>query len=192
MMEQREETVACRKLFYQAAQLDMSGNPRAAMQLYSTPIEVTAVPAWRGNKLSPLEAWRDLVLKKNKEFRQDSYTQEQSAEIELRYLRLVNRFDGRKLKEDLQKAAGVVPLLVPFNPTDFRAPITLGPYSGTDEDGHPWVDEKTRELTMDRMGLMSRRKQQAGPAPAPAPTGPMAPDGTPLPKRGAISPPAKQ
>jgi hypothetical protein len=190
MMEAREETVACRKIFYQADQFDMSGSPRVALDIYRNPVEVSSVAAWRGKKLTPLEAWRELVLRPNKAFRRDSYTQEQSAEYELRYLRLLNRYDGRELKEKLQKLSPVVPLLPPFNPTDFRAAITPGPYAGTDDDGEPWVEDHYRDVVMDRMGLTSRRRQTPGQSPGP--TGPVSPDGVPIPNRGAVTPTVKQ
>jgi hypothetical protein len=164
MMEQREETVACRKLFYQAEQLDLAGSPQPALDLYRTPIEVPSVEGWRGRKLSPLDAWRELVLMKNKEFRRDSFAQEQSAEYELRYLRLHNRFDGRKLKEEVAKAAAVLPLVPKMTPDDFRAPVLPGPFDVNDDEGQPLVDESSRDTVLERVGL-GRRRQMSQPPP---------------------------
>jgi hypothetical protein len=156
MVEQREETVACRKLFYQAEMLDMSGSPRPALDLYRTPREEPGVEEWRGKKLSPLEAWRDLVLQKNKEFRRDTFIQEQSAEYEIRYLRLLNRFEGRKLKDAVVKAAAVLPLVPAMVPDEFKAPLTRGPFDALDSEGHPLVTDTYRYVVLERMGLLTR------------------------------------
>jgi hypothetical protein len=180
MMEERPETVAVRKLLYQAEQLETAGDVLQALEMYTRPIEVASVPAWAGKKMSPLEAWRELVLKSNKEFRRDSFTQEQTAEYELRYLRLQNRREGRVLKDKLAGLATVVPLLPPFKSTEFRAPITLGPFAGVDEEGYPWVDEGNRDVVLDRMGLMSRRKMLPSMGPEAVP--PMM-DSVPMPGR---------
>src|SRR5262249_25674565 len=94
-VESNPETVACRKLFSRAEQLTLAGSPTQALALYRTPIETAA---WRGRKLSPLDAWRELVLLKNKDYRRDSFTQEQTAEYQIRYVLVYNRFDGKTLK----------------------------------------------------------------------------------------------
>jgi hypothetical protein len=176
LVEQREETVASRKLLYQAEMLDMSGSPRPALDLYRTAREEPAIEEWRGKKLSPLEAWRDLVLLKNKDFRRDSFIQEQSAEYEIRYLRLLNRLEGRKLKDDLVKAAAVLPLFPPMSADHFRAPLTRGPLDVLDEDGRPLIEDAYRYTVLERMGLQVVR-------PPTPPDGAMMP--SPMPPPGA-------
>lgn len=179
-VEQREETVACRKLFFQAEQLDMAGSPRPALDLYRTPIDgdkdprVAGVEAWRGKKLSPLEAWRDLVLLKNKEFRRDSFNQEQAAEYEIRFQFLFDRFDGRKMREDLVKAAPLLPMVPKVLPDVFRLPLALGPLDVVDDEGVPLIPDPTRETTLDRMGrprLPHPDQQQQQPPPGSPPEG---------------------
>lgn len=183
LVEQREETVACRKLFYQAEMLDMSGSPRPALDLYRTPREEPTVEEWRGKKLSPLEAWRDLVLQKNKEFRRDTFIQEQSAEYEIRYLRLLNRFDGRKVKEALVKAAVGLPLVPAMVPDEFKAPLTRGPFDALDSEGQPLVTDTYRDVVLERLGLLMRPPTAPpgmGPPGAP-PGGEKMPDRSPTP-----------
>lgn len=168
MVEAREETVACRKLLYQANQLETSGtpNPPQALATYRQPIEVASVEAWRGKQLTPLEAWRELVLKKNKDFRRDTFAQEQSAEYELRYLRLFTRSkDGQDLKLKVARAAKVLPLVPTFSLDENRLAIIDGPLSGVDEEGVPWIDLSSRDTVMDRLGIPSRRRQVADPVP---------------------------
>ncbi|MFO0843552.1 MAG: hypothetical protein U0797_14305 [Gemmataceae bacterium] len=178
MVEQREETVACRKLFYQAEMLDMSGSPRPALDLYRTPREEPSIEEWRGKKLSPLEAWRDLVLLKNKDFRRDTFIQEQTAEYEIRYLRLVNRFDGRKLKETVLKVAEVLPLVPPTGPELFKGSLTRGPYDLLDDEGQPLLSEHARDAVLERMGLLTR--QSSGPPPEGMPGRPPGSEGRQL------------
>lgn len=163
LVEKELEAVTCRRFFYDAIQLDLSGSPRPALDLYRTPVENRA---WPGKKLSPLEAWRDLVLLRNKEYRRDNSNQEQNAEIHLRYLRLQNRFDGRRLKETLGKAAVVLPLVPTFAADHFRAPVVPGPFEGTDEEGRPLIEKANFDTAMDRLNL-ARPRPAAPPPPSP-------------------------
>jgi hypothetical protein len=172
MVEQREETVACRKLFFLAEQEEMVGSPTEALKKYREPITVSGVEAWRDKKLSPLDAWKQLVLLRNKDFRRDSFIQEQTAEYELRYMRVYNRYPGRTLKTDLMKAGIVLPMLPKFHPDDFRAPIVLGPFEENDDEGRPLVEEQYRDLILERMGFGTRRRM---PTPPPGVTGPEVP-----------------
>jgi hypothetical protein len=161
--ESQPETVAARKLFFLAEQLNLAGSPSPALKMYQTPVEV---PAWRGRKFSPLEAWRELVLmekdtagkKKLKEYGRDSFTQEQTAEYQIRYQLLYNRFEGRKLKEDVGNMAKLLPLVPPFTHDTFRPPVFLGPFDGTDDYRTPLVEDRIVDLIMERMRLPTRRR----------------------------------
>ncbi|MFM7150004.1 MAG: hypothetical protein ACKO23_09190, partial [Gemmataceae bacterium] len=158
MVEQMDETIACRKLFYQAEQFENQASPQRALRLYQTKIKVPNVDAWRDREMTPIEAFRDLVLMKNKEFRRDNNTQEQVAEIDIRYQRLLNRTLGADLKRQLVEAASLLPLVPKFNQDQFRAPILVGPLDVSDDDGFPLVQEAYRETVMERMGLPPRPK----------------------------------
>ncbi len=126
-VEAKPATVACRKLFFRAEQLNLDGSPIPALEVYRKPV---TVPAWEDRARSPLEAWRELVLLKNKEFRRDSFAQELSAEVQFRYMLLYNRFDGKTLKEKIGEAAKVLPLVPKFTQETFRPPIFVGPTRG--------------------------------------------------------------
>ncbi|MFO0930176.1 MAG: hypothetical protein U0736_24650 [Gemmataceae bacterium] len=165
LVEQKPETVTCRRAFFQAAQLDLAGSPRAALDLYRTPIEAKA---WPGKRLSPLDAWKELVLFPNKEYRRDNTNQEQTAEIQIRYLRLYNRFDGRRLKEDLSRAAVVVPLLPALRPETVPAPLIPGPFDVLDPDGQPLMELANYNAQASRMNVTPRPMPGGGP-PSPAP-----------------------
>ncbi|MGL4552995.1 MAG: hypothetical protein ACRC33_17610 [Gemmataceae bacterium] len=169
-VEQNPETVGCRKAFYGAEKLNFSGDPFQALRAYREP---TADPAWGGQTLSPLVAWRDLVLKKNRDFRNDSFVQEATAEIQLRYQLLENRFEGQELKQKLAKASSVVPLLPPLNPESVPGPVTPGLYEIVDDEGKPYVPEAVFQQVVDRMNLPSRRSTKAttaGATPPPPPS----------------------
>jgi hypothetical protein len=161
-VESNPETVACRKLFDRAEQLTLAGSPTPALALYLTPMEA---PAWRGRKLSPLDAWRELVLLKNKEYRRDSYTQEQTAEYQIRFMLLYNRFTGKRLKEDVGRMAPVLPLVPKFTHDTFRPPVFEGPFDRTDPEGHPLIPEMQMDLTLERMHLPRLRKREFTPPP---------------------------
>lgn len=192
-VEANETTVTCRKFFDRANQLSLAGESLQALELYRKPVREEPDPQspgktrllWDGKTLSPLQAWRELVLLKNKEFRRDSFNQELNAEIQLRYLILYNRQEGRDLKRQLARAAGLVPLLPRVSPETFRPPIVEGPFDGVDDEGVPLIDDNAMTISMSRMGLPTRRTQPGGPPPGmmrpgmPRP----GPDGAPPPPR---------
>lgn len=173
-VEATPEAVMCKKYFYAAQKLAHAGSSAEALRTYSEPITVPSVDGWRAEKRSPLEAWRDLVLKRE-DFRQDNFTQETSAEYELRYLQLYNRLGGQRMKDDLVKAAVVVPLLPVFRSEAFVAPIVCGPFDRLDEKGRPYIEETNKEVVMDRMGLSARKRM-------PMPTEPLKPMSPPTPE----------
>jgi hypothetical protein len=165
LVESLPETIACRKLFDRADRLNLAGEPLQALNLYRKRVKEEPDPLdpkktrllWGGKDLSPLEAWRDLILMRNKEYRRDSFTQEQSAEIQIRYLILFNRQDGLDMKRRLVKAAGLLPLVPKVTPESFRPPIVEGPFDGTDDEGEPLVPDQIMDQSMQRMHLPTRR-----------------------------------
>jgi hypothetical protein len=176
-MESHPETVACRKMFYKAEQLNLAGSPTAALNVYQTAVDV---PAWRdlagkraerekvpARNLNPLEAWREVLLG-NKEFRRDPNTQELTAEYQIRYLLVYNRFDGKKLKEDLGRMAAVLPLVPKFTQDMFRPPVFEGPFDIEDSEGYPLIEEHYKDITMDRLRF-PRKRVTSTPAKTPPP-----------------------
>lgn len=174
-VERLPETVACRKQFFLADRA--SDNPRRALEIYRRKQKNAA---WGGQELNPMEAWRDLVLKRNKEFRRDTMIQEQTAEVQIRYQRLENRFDGEELKARLAKAAPLLPLMPLITPETFPPPITTGPFELLDDEGVPYVPEGAFETIVDRLRLLWRRRREvqqpaASASPPGAPVPPTAP-----------------
>jgi hypothetical protein len=153
VVESKPYTVATRKLFFRAESLNLAGSPQQALRIYHTKVKLDA---WGdGKAYNPLDAWRLLVLKQNKEFRRDIFIQEMTGEIGLRYLRLWNRYGGRDLKEKLVKAARLLPLVPGLGPEQFRPPIVGGPFDGT-VDGEPLVPEQVMNIVLERAGLRRR------------------------------------
>jgi hypothetical protein len=161
VVEAQEATVATRKLLYEAEILSLAGSPTKALRVYETPVKLAA---WDNQSLTPLEAWRKLVLLPNKEFRRDGFAQEATAEYYLRYMRLWNRHEGKLLKEKLAEAAKVLPLAPHSRPDLFRGPVLDGPLAGADDEGVPFIGPETMELVMERMHIRARPVQK-GPTP---------------------------
>jgi hypothetical protein len=222
-VEAKPETVACRKLFYQAEYLHLKRSPSAALEVYRNPVNL---PAWGGYTVedpvlssaytaawavagphstvadctlaawlttvrtkqtrppNPLEAWREIVLLRNKDFRGDHNIQEGTAEIQVRYVWLFNRRTGKDLKEDIGKMAKFLPLVPKFNQDHFRPPIFMAPFDykvkevrtadgrvgwrllpfDDREDGTPLIEPSSMDVTLDRMHLPGlRRRPASGP-----------------------------
>jgi hypothetical protein len=159
-VEAREETVRARKLFFEAEELNYAGSPDGALRKFENP--------------AALKAWREQVLLKNPEFRKDQWVQEYNAELEWKYLQLRNRVHGLRLKKQLVKAAAVVPLLPKTDPELFLDSIVQGPFDGTDEEGQPLISPESKQVVLQRLGVVKPK----GPPP-----GATAPDGRPMPGR---------
>jgi hypothetical protein len=151
-VEARPGTVQARKLFFQAEELNYAGSPDRALAKFEDP--------------AALKAWRDQVLLKNKDFRQDSWVQEYNAEIQWKYLQLNNRINGRHLKGQLAKAAAGVPLLPKVSPDTFPNSLVEGPFDVTDDEGHPLVEAQHARAALQRIGAIEPPK--AGPPEGPA------------------------
>jgi hypothetical protein len=147
-VEAREETVRARKLFFEAEELNYAGSPEPALDKFKDP--------------AALKAWREQVLLKNKDFRQDSWVQEFNAEVQWKYLQLYNRLEGRGLKQQLAKAAAVVPLLPKTDPEFFPNSIVQGPFDVTDDEGRPLIEVQHSMAALQRLGAIEPPK---GPPP---------------------------
>jgi hypothetical protein len=174
-VEATEATVRARKLFYKADSLELVGSPGPALDLYQQPRER---PWADGRRHSPLEAWRELVLLPHKDFRRDSFVQETTAEIQIRYLQLYDRRDGRVRKEQLgaalvawapslnrHPAARVLAVALPRWSDVFPRPVVPGPFDVKDAEGVPLVDRRSLETVLDRMNLLPRRPPPTGATP---------------------------
>jgi hypothetical protein len=163
-MEAMEETVAARKLLHEAEYLNLTRGRDRALEVYDTPRKIDAGPRWKETALSPLQAWRDLILATNEKFRRDSFIQEQTAEYQLRYLSVFNASEeGSKLKEKIGKLARALPLVPKMDKDTFPENILVGPFAGTDPQGFPWIDPSTLKTVFDRMNPGLRRAPPATP-----------------------------
>jgi hypothetical protein len=182
LVEAQEETVAVRKAFYRAeTQLYQEANRGAAMRTFEE--RRTGPGAWKDRKLNPLEAWRDLVLLRNEDFRRDDFVQERTAEIELRYLDLYNGLRGQARKEEAARLAalnwsGLGPgsLLSSLH----LLPTVFGPFDGDVKDKQgkdlpPHISAIVMQRIKERMNLVPKKrtmppemlKQPGGPPPLP-------------------------
>jgi hypothetical protein len=119
-VERQEQAIKAHRLFYEAEQEDLNANPRQALAKY--------------NDKDGIEGWKTILVN-NPSFRNDMLTQEYTAELQWRYLRLDNRLHGEELKERVKRLAGALPLLPPA--VELPGPITQGPFDapgpGTDK-----------------------------------------------------------
>jgi len=91
-VEAEEKTVTSRRLMYLAETYRLQGSPELALQAFNDP---NAIPAWRDEVLSVQDP------NKHKEFRHDSFIQEQTFEVQLKYLDVINDLYGRQLKRKI-------------------------------------------------------------------------------------------
>ena len=150
-VEALPETVQCRKLFYKAEQANLDGSPHVALRIYGTPVEFDFASGEK-RKLDPLSAWREILIQ-NKDFRRDGFIQEASAEIQTRYMLAWNKTTGVILKNNLVKAAPLLPLVPVFNRDTFRPPITQGPFDIDDNEGVPLIEPAQKGRVLERLGL---------------------------------------
>ena len=184
-VEAKDETIKARKLFYEAETLHLKNADPRALKKYQHP--------------DALKAWREKVLLGNKEFRRDPFIQEQTYEIQLKYLDLYTEQNGNALTPQsvgLVLGAMPVPLgggvcpagladwLAPrkFQPDkgkswqldlDWGNPLLGGPFDGTDSEGYPLIEEHTRMAVLRRLypALFASMPTSQTP-PGPSPSGP--------------------
>jgi hypothetical protein len=202
-VEQDEITVTARKKLYQAEEQYLTASRRRALEAYQEPV----VPQEKWKDLSPREEWKKLsslglwkkVLEDNEDYRNDSAVQENSAEIQLKYVQLINEEEGKKYRESLNGGMALVAVAGQIGQSGVRfvlgpaewMPMTMsrasnqkwnvalipGPFNVKDKKGKPLVDPGMIEEVMKRKGLFSKpslQPMQAGggpptPAAVPAP-----------------------
>jgi hypothetical protein len=151
-VEARKEAVTARKLFFEAEALRLKNSPTRALEKYEDP--------------NALKAWREKILLPNKDFRRDSYIQEQNYEIQLKYIDLYTELSGTPFKAQAARlvflpmvnpqGAGICPAsfagwVAPMIRTDWNNPLLGGPFDGLDEEGVPIVEEVSRRQVLQRM-----------------------------------------
>jgi hypothetical protein len=173
LVEAKDETVTARRAFYEAETLRLTGSPEQALAKYQEP--------------EALKAWRDKVLLQNRDFRHDDWVQEQSAEIQLRYLGLYNEQNGKQmtrqaaqffLSQLAPRFGGAVPVgTLQWAPLVLRAqdpdnPILGGPFDMKDDQDVPLVPSATLESVYQRMNPNYTSRAPAPTTPAPVMTRP--------------------
>jgi hypothetical protein len=181
-VEALPETVKARRCFYDAVTLQLKGSPLRARKKYEEP--------------SGLKAWRELLLK-NKEFRRDSFIQEQTCEIQMRYQKLeafsiATPGDQKEEETRAMHALDVVLMRIPLFPQCVVSPSTVsiwpraeslndpllllqrGPFDVVDDEGEPLIPEHVRASVLQRLmppagASPPPRQPTQGPAPKPQP-----------------------
>jgi hypothetical protein len=156
-VEAKPETVAARKCFFDAERARMNGLYARALASYHKP--------------EGLAGWRDQVLLKNKDFRNDTMIQEETADVDLRYLRLYEEQHGRQLKERLARLAPVLPLVPKVDPKTFTESLIPSPFAVL-VDGRPLVPEDAYRSVLSRLpGLALVKPGNPAAARPPTPAG---------------------
>jgi hypothetical protein len=158
-------TNKARKLFFEALEAQrLRNNESEALRKYQDP--------------AGMKAWRDKVLLSNKNFRSDSLIQEQTFEIQLRYVDLYSRLHGRNFKAQAVRmllmplqnppGGGACPLglaswLPPLIEKSWDNPLLGGPFDGTDDEGQPLISEMARKQVLQRLfpALLGSTQQEA-------------------------------
>jgi hypothetical protein len=156
-VEQEPKCVQGRKDFYTAEQLRKSGDRELALAVYRK-----AMPEWR-----------DLLLA-HKEFRRDGNVQEDTYEVELKYLNLVREIEGSYLQQVflaqyylgqvLARAPAMVPYIVSSRARDAELHLVT-PFDGVDEEGSPLVGYEAKDRVRNRLNLPPRQKEHTPPPP---------------------------
>jgi hypothetical protein len=172
-VEAKDDAIRARKLFYEADTLHLRNSGPRALQKYE--------------KEGALKLWRQVLLQ-NKEFRRDTFIQEQTFEIQLKYIDLYTELSGNRFKA---QAASLVSVPVPV-PGAGTCPISLlnwrnalalvrdsdgkvrinadnpllgGPFDGTDEEGVPIIEDMSRRAVLQRLypGMINSGPPQGAP-----------------------------
>jgi hypothetical protein len=173
MVEQDPKTVRARKLFYQADSLASTGSTFLALQKYQDP--------------DALQAWAE-ILAAHADFRNDSLMQEESYEIQLNYLDVLNRaLPANEVKAQLGAAALAgsgamgwfnLTALLEIGRPDRLPGVTVvkGPFDRQEPDGTPWIAGNVKRQVNDRRRQFQPRKKEVEEGTvAPAPASPAEP-----------------
>jgi len=169
-VEQDAKAVKARKDFFAAEQLRKTGDRELALETYRK-----AMPEWR-----------DLLLA-HKEFRRDDNVQEDTYEVELKYLGLVREIMGKDLQQVylaqycLSQALARSPTILPYpsfsssyQSREVEVPL-VGPFDGLDEEGVPLLQYDAKDRVRNRLSLPQLEPPQPPALPTPDAKEPAAP-----------------
>ncbi|HXG11606.1 MAG TPA: hypothetical protein VNK04_17760 [Gemmataceae bacterium] len=155
MVEAKPETVQARKRFFEAEQLRLQARRAEALEKYEAP---DALPMWKE------------LLETHPDFQKDDMVQEETYEIQQKYLDLVRAVRGPDLKRDLTVQSGVtwmaqaaappaagprwLPMLTPATLLTQPAAVLelglVGPFDGNTKRGDPFIRPEVREVARTR------------------------------------------
>jgi hypothetical protein len=168
-VEAEERTVKARKKFYDAEELRLGGSSDRALEEFQKP---EGLPTWR------------TILRENKDFRNDTSIQEDTAEFQFKYLDLFNELFGRAYRQELAQRlvpmavlgqwgqATVGPSLVPAWLAMAQTRIAQsglfylpapGPFDVASEEGKPLLDPDNYRAVLERRGLVPKVAPEAPP-----------------------------
>jgi hypothetical protein len=172
LVEQEPDTVTARKLFHRADELRLTADLGEALAIYEgNPDE---------KQSGAIQRWKKVLLAEgHKDFRSDDLTQEETYEVERKYLELVNE----QLKLRLTRLQPLVPL-VPKTSADVFTDWILnkGPFDINVDDegkevpadkGQPLISDATRKAVQGRH--VQPGKSQGPPKQLPPPQPPGSP-----------------
>ena len=161
-VEQEPQAVKARKDFFLAEQARKAGEREVALERYHR-----AMPEWRK------------LLLDHRDFRRDSNVEEDTYEVQLKYLGLLRELVGkdvqRLLVEEnyLTQALVRPPIFVPYLPSpylvrDLELPFTTA-FDGEDSEGVPLVQDDAKERVRNRLSLPPLEPREPPPSSRPVP-----------------------
>jgi hypothetical protein len=162
-VEARPEAVRAHRRFFEAETMHLAGSPGEARRIYELP--------------DALAGWKDRVLLKNKEYRRDSFVQEKTFDVQLRYLGLLYDEMGPALNRQVAQLwavelvpppaggapAGLAGWLPPVLKGGWKSPLFGGPFDYDDDEGFPLVEPRTKQLVLQRLAPFMNRQQAQQP-----------------------------
>jgi hypothetical protein len=162
LVESTPQAIQAKKKFHEAKRLYYQEKPQGALEAYDHP--------------DGLRGWKPVLLA-NREYREDSLTQEATFEVQLRYFRVLARCFGAEYQDSVvsQQAreyqsrqvarltllpvttgggvapAGLALWLSPVIKDTWNNPVFGGPFDSTDEFGVPLVTPPIRHLMYGRL-----------------------------------------
>jgi hypothetical protein len=160
-VEQEANAIKARKDFFTAEQLRKAGERELALEMYRR-----AMPEWRK------------LLLDHRDFRRDGNVQEDTYEVQLKYLGLVRELVGKDVQrllveqDYLSQALVRPPIVVPYLPSpylirDLELPL-MTPFDGLDSEAAPLIQDDAKDRVRNRLSLPPLEPKEPPPSSPPA------------------------